>query len=152
MVMRRWLLPSTVLLGWMCLLGTTGCNGSGTSPLQRNEPTKMIAYSINLPTDLPPGGWIKDKMDIPQYFSGDKIKKWYSGSHRSGWDRCLVELNSDWAALDRKAPVVFAQEYGWEERGYKDGYRACQSEVKTVVEKVGLEQAKQAVRNAIQAR
>ncbi len=149
MVMRRWLLPSTVLLGWMCLLGTTGCNGSGTLPLQRNEPTKMIAYSINLPTDLPPGGWVKDKMGFPHYFSGDKIKESYSGAHRSGWDDCLEELDRNWA-LDREASIM--QAYGWYVRGYIDGYRACQSEVKTVVEKVGLEQAKQAVRNAIQAR
>ena len=110
----------------------------------------MFVYSISIPPDLPAGGQYQDKMDYTHSISADDIKEGYSSMHRRGWDDCLEELDHDWA-LDR-AVLFPMQGYAWEARGYVNGYRACQAQAMTAVQKVGLEQAKQAVHEAVQAR
>ena len=147
MVMRTRLLLCPVLLVWICCFVVTGCNGSDTSSLQGDEAVMLISYSLILPSDLPPGLRCEDKMGITQNISVDDIEQQYSSIHRRGWDDCLNELDREWVP-DRK-PVFLMQGYGWEGRGYTDGYRACQAEVRRVVQKVGLEQAKQAVHNTV---
>ena len=69
--------------------------------------------------------------------------------HRRGWDDCLQELDREWN-LDRK-PIFAMQGYGWQARGYTDGYMACQSLVAALVKDVGAGNAKQAVRESIAA-
>jgi len=104
-----------------------------------------IPYSLVLPPDLPPGGLYEDKMDIPHFISGDGIKGQYASMHRRGWQDCIRELDHDWV-LDRK-PMFLMQGYGWQARGYTDGYDACLTEVRTTVQTIGVDQARQAVHN-----
>jgi hypothetical protein len=144
--------PVTTVVAVLTSLWTyPGCtNGEQMSASPQADSGPEISYSIEVPLDLPPGGEYKDKMNSIVWFTSEQIRQQYSSMHQRGWGECLVDLNREWR-LEGK-PIFMMQGYGWQGRGYSDGYSACQRRVRSIVERYGLQGAKQAVRKATENR
>ena len=132
----------------VCALFVLGCRMETEMPLNEHNEAG-ISYSIELPSDLPKGSEAYGKFGGTSWWSSEDIVRGYSSCHRKGWNMCLGDLNHKWD-LERGS-IPHLQGYEWLDRGFTDGYRLCLERAKAIQELSGEQQAKLAVRKAVEA-